>query len=138
MNQIVSGLHQGRLPRIPSKTTVTKIIHDRFGLSYRAFNSAKLRMYQAKFNEKRVWICRLLAQALSEDFLVVSIDESSFSTSQLARMKWQPKHSSEAELEQRHRERRVRDRVTAPASDPVFMSGAEPGSPHDQSPSAHA
>ena len=81
MSQIVRGLHQGHLPRIPSRSTVTKVLHDRFGLSYRAFNPVKLRQYQAKFNDKRLWICRLLAQILSEDYLVVSIDESSFSTS---------------------------------------------------------
>ena len=80
VQQVMCKLRGSDLFRIPAKTTVTKIIHDRFGLSYRAFNSAKLRMNQQKFNDKRLWICRLLAQTLSEDYLVVSIDESSFST----------------------------------------------------------
>ena len=78
---VVHRLHAIGLPKVPSKSTVEKIMHDRFHLSYRSFNSAKLRLYQTKFNEKRVWIFRLLAKVLSEDFLVVSIDESSFTTS---------------------------------------------------------
>ena len=103
MNTIVSRLYHHDLPRIPSRSTVVKILHDRFGLSHRAFNSVKLRQYQTKFAAKRLWLCRLLVQVLSDNFLVVSIDESSFSTRQTTRKKWMPTLSSELLLEERHR-----------------------------------
>ena len=112
MSKIISRLHRRQLPKLPSRPTVVKILHDRFGLNYRTFNSAKLRFYQSRFNDKRRWICRLLAQTLSEDFLVISIDESSFSTSQLSKRRWQ----SELILEQRHRELDRRARQLPPPS----------------------
>ena len=99
-------LYRRGLPRVPFGNTVVKILHDRFGLNWRAFNTARLHFYQARFNDKRMWVARLLVQCLSEDYLVVSVDESSFSTSQMSRRRWQPKLHSELILEQRHRELR--------------------------------
>ena len=60
VNQIVGKLHHHNLPKIPSRPVIIKILHDRFGLSYRSFNSAKLHFYQSRFNDKRMWISRLL------------------------------------------------------------------------------
>ena len=138
MKQVVDGLHRRNLPKVPSASTVTRMLHDRFGLSHRAFDSARLRFFQTKFNDKRLWTCRLLAQTLSEDYLVVSVDESSFSTCQTSRSKWQPKLQSQLLLEERHRElrRRAREPLAAsPVSTGLDALEKSPCGPRRSSPS---
>jgi hypothetical protein len=41
------------------------------------------------YNEKRLWVCRLLAQFMIEDAVIISLDESNFKHSALPRKQWQ-------------------------------------------------
>jgi len=63
---------------VPSKSTVRLILKRQFGMSYRAANAAKTKYNDTDFDEKRVWVSRLLAQFMMADVVIVSIDESSF------------------------------------------------------------
>jgi hypothetical protein len=85
---------QARLARVPSKSLLTRMVKREFGLSFKHFNTAKIRYNHAAFDEKRLWISRLLTFLLSQDAVVVSIDESSFSTKIASNFRWQPKCTS--------------------------------------------
>ena len=50
----------------------------KFGMRFRAANAAKIKYNDTDFDEKRVWVSRLLAQFMMADVLIISIDESSF------------------------------------------------------------
>jgi hypothetical protein len=51
---------------------------DHFGLSHRRLEGRDLRFNDVRFNPKRLWFCRVLAQILLDDVIVINIDESSF------------------------------------------------------------
>ena len=46
---------------VPSKSTIRLILLRKFGMSYRAANAAKTKYNDTDFDEKRVWVSRLLA-----------------------------------------------------------------------------
>ena len=64
--------------RVPSKSSVCKILKEKFGMSYRGANAANIKYNDTSFDEKRGWVSRLLAQFMMADVVIVSIDESSF------------------------------------------------------------
>ena len=41
------------------------------------------------FDEKRLWGCRLLAQFLADNALIISVDESNFRHDNIKEYKWQ-------------------------------------------------
>ena len=47
-------------------------------MRFRAVNAAKIKYNDTDFDEKRLWVSRLLAQFMMADVLILSIDESSF------------------------------------------------------------
>ena len=49
-----------------------------FHLRYKFFDTAKIKYMDPAYNDKRMWISRLLAQFLHEGMVVISIDESGF------------------------------------------------------------
>lgn len=70
---------------VPSITTLHKILADKFHLKYGPLEQANLKYRDPTFNEKRLWISRLLAQFMFEDTLIVSVDESNFRSDRLAK-----------------------------------------------------
>lgn len=63
---------------MPSKSSIRSILIRKFGMSFRAANAAKIKYNDTDFDEKRVWVSRLLAQFMMAEVVIVSIDESSF------------------------------------------------------------
>jgi len=93
-SNVLARLSQRQFSPLPSATTVQRLLRESFGLSYRPFDSAKLRFSQRLYDPKRQAICRYLATLLIEDALIVCVDESAFSTRQTTRWRWQPMSSS--------------------------------------------
>ena len=52
-------------------------------------NAANIKYNDSDYDEKRVWISRLLAQFMKADVLIVSIDESSFKQEGIPNRYWQ-------------------------------------------------
>ena len=44
------------------------------------------------FDEKRIWVSRLLAQFIMDNVVIISIDESGFQSGYGPGMKWQPQY----------------------------------------------
>jgi hypothetical protein len=66
------------LPRCPCVSTVRKMLIRDFQLRFRAANAANIKYNDVGFDDKRVWVSRLLAQFMLSGVIIVSIDESSF------------------------------------------------------------
>ncbi|CDW90737.1 UNKNOWN [Stylonychia lemnae] len=84
--------HQNELPvevHIPSKNTLLKILNETFHLRYGHLQAANLKYRDPTYNNKRLWISRLLGQFIHDDFLIVSIDESNFRSDSLPSMQWE-------------------------------------------------
>ena len=73
----------------PSVGKIRKILRDDFQLRYRVANAAKIKYNDVSFDDKRVWVSRLLAQFMITDVIIVSIDESSFKQEGVAKRFWQ-------------------------------------------------
>jgi len=89
MSNIVAKLSaDGPANCIPSATAVRKILREKFGLKYRAANAANTKYNDTTYDEKRLWVSRLLAQFLMADVVVISIDESSFKQEGIRHRYW--------------------------------------------------
>jgi hypothetical protein len=58
---VICALQQSYAGRIPGRTTLALILKREFQLSFRSYNPARVKMCSSRFNEKRLWIARLLA-----------------------------------------------------------------------------
>lgn len=74
---------------VPSAFVVHQILRQRLYLQKSTFDTANFRYNDPTFNEKRLWISRLLAQFLFEDALIITVDESHFRTDQVTAKQWQ-------------------------------------------------
>lgn len=75
--------------QVPSIVTICKIIKERFNLKYKKLDKANTKYRDDTFNDKRVWISRLMAQFLMEDAIIICIDESNFRHDALPGKQWQ-------------------------------------------------
>jgi hypothetical protein len=57
-------------------------------LKYGRLDKANVKYSEVHYNEKRLWICRLLAQLLLEDVIIISVDESNFRSEALPHLHW--------------------------------------------------
>jgi hypothetical protein len=64
--------------QVPSIVTLRKIMKDQFNLKFMRHDKANVRYRDSKYNPKRIWISRLVAQFLREDAIIISVDESNF------------------------------------------------------------
>jgi len=67
-------------------------------MSFRCANAANIKYNDTSYDEKRVWVSRLLAQFLMADVVIISIDESSFKQEGLPRRFWQASSKTTREL----------------------------------------
>jgi hypothetical protein len=75
---------------VPSSMVVRKIMRDTFHLKFKTLEKANLKYRDPLYNEKRLWVSRLLGQfILEEDTVIVSIDESNFRHDSLPSKQWQ-------------------------------------------------
>ena len=75
--------------KVPCESTLSKTLKEFFHLSFGSLMQASLKYNDPTFNEKRLWISRLLAQLLIDDVLIISIDESNFRSDSMPRKQWQ-------------------------------------------------
>ena len=73
----------------PCAKTLSKILNESFRLKYKHTDKSKLKYKDPTYNEKRLWVSRLLAQFLFEGVLIISIDESSFKSDVLNHKQWE-------------------------------------------------
>jgi len=75
--------------RAPSVSTLRRLLHRDYCLAYRPAPPSKVGYSDPSFNEKRLWVSRILAQLVLDDVLVVSVDESSFRANNISGKEWQ-------------------------------------------------
>ena len=75
--------------KVPSSFVIRQILREKMFLKYGRMNTANLKYKDPTYNEKRLWIARLLAQFLFEDTVIISVDESHFRSDTLPGMQWQ-------------------------------------------------
>jgi len=98
------------------------ILREKFGLKYRAANAANTKYNDTTYDEKRLWVSRLLAQFLLADVIVISIDESSFKQEGIRHRYWQ---ASSSTIKQLYRQNRVMSRNQTELRDPKADESAE-------------
>ena len=77
------------LKLVPGLSTIKKIIKRTFHLKYASLNKANLKYRDPTYNEKRLWVSRLLTQFMFEEAIIISIDESNFRSDSVPNKQWQ-------------------------------------------------
>jgi hypothetical protein len=93
-NITVAKVHsylQERLPKeeVPCRTSVKHILKSTFHFKYAALNKANTKYKDSTYNEKRLWISRLLTQFMIEDAMIISVDDSNFRSDAFPSKSWQ-------------------------------------------------
>ena len=73
---------------MPSTTSIRAILRKHFHLKFKASNASMVRYLDPTYNEKRLWVSRLLAQFHKENAVIISIDESNFRVDSFPKRKW--------------------------------------------------
>ena len=68
---------------VPALSTLRRMLRRHFHLKYGSYDKANVKYRDSTYNEKRLWTSRLLAQFLSEDALIISVDESNIRSDRL-------------------------------------------------------
>lgn len=68
---------------------ISHILKNDFGLRYKHFDGALIKYKDPQFDEKRLWVSRILAQFIGDDALIISIDESNFRNDNIRQWRWQ-------------------------------------------------
>lgn len=74
--------------KVPSATVIKQILHEKLFLRKATMQTSTLRYKDPTYNEKRLWISRLLAQFMFEDALIITVDESHFRSDQVVAKQW--------------------------------------------------
>ena len=74
---------------VPGKFTLNNIMKNIFHLKYSRLNKANTKYRDPTYNEKRQWVSRLLTQFMSEDAIIISVDESNFRSDAFPPKQWQ-------------------------------------------------
>ena len=114
------------LATVPSESTISRILHQGLGYVKRNFCPAVVKYNCSDFDEKRKRICREIGLSLAfGDDVVLCIDESSFSTHNYSKKKWQESHAfkkRQQDLEYQREVERVRQLVKQEATEPLGPS----------------
>ena len=73
---------------MPSETSINTILHKHFHLKFKSSKASMIRYLDPTYNEKRLWVSRLLAQFHKENAVIISIDESNFRVDSFPKRKW--------------------------------------------------
>ena len=74
---------------VPSSVVLRKMMKETFSLKYASLEKKNLKYRDPTYNEKRLWVSRLLGQFITEGAIIVSIDESNFKHDALPNKQWQ-------------------------------------------------
>ena len=83
-----ANIPQG-MNKAPTLQTIHAALKKHFFLTYSKFKTASLKYRDPTFDQKRLWVCRLLSQFLLDDALIISIDETGFRSDTTQHKKWQ-------------------------------------------------
>lgn len=72
----------------PSIGTLSVIIRSSFCLNFNKFSPANARYKDPRYDEKRLWVSRLLTYMLMNKMVIVSIDESNFRSRMTNGYRW--------------------------------------------------
>ena len=61
------------MPTIP---ILHDIVHNKFNLKFGSLKTTTLKYFEGTYEEKRIWVSRLLAQFHMDNAMIISIDES--------------------------------------------------------------
>jgi len=80
-----------QVPDIPAPCieTLSGILRKIFHLRYHKFNPANFKYRDPTFDEKRLWVSRILGQLSSQGWLVISVDESNFRSDTVNHRQWE-------------------------------------------------
>ncbi len=87
IQQHVNSSHPNK--RYFGKRTIWEALHKNFGLKFRKFNQKGQKYEDVEFEERRIWVSRLLGAFTMEETLIISIDESSFREGSNVQKQWQ-------------------------------------------------
>lgn len=73
---------------VPSGSTILRILKETFHLKFGKASNSNPKYRDPTYNEKRLWVSRLLAQFLLEDAVVISVDESNFRSDHYPAKQW--------------------------------------------------
>ena len=63
---------------VVSEPSLGRILRTKFKLKFKKLEKANVKYSDPSYNEKRLWVSKLLAQFLAEEFVIISVDESNF------------------------------------------------------------
>ena len=75
--------------QVPCVRVIRKIMQERFNLKYCRLDKANIKYRDPQYNEKRMWVSRIMAQFILEEVVIISIDESNFRHDSLPLKQWQ-------------------------------------------------
>jgi hypothetical protein len=80
IQQVRSYIAESQIPglKVPCKETVSMILKEQFLLRHVKYDGAIARYRDPLYNDRRIWLARILTQLICEDVLIVSIDETHF------------------------------------------------------------
>jgi hypothetical protein len=64
--------------KVPCKEVVSRLLKENLNLRFANFDGQNIKYRDPSYNEKRLWICRLMVQLYKDEVLLISIDESHF------------------------------------------------------------
>ena len=61
---------------------------EKFKLKFKKLDKANTKYRDTDFNEKRLWVSRIMAQFIKEETIIICIDESNFRHDTLPSKQW--------------------------------------------------
>ena len=93
IKQIREYIGQAQIPnlKVPGKDTVSMILKEKFLLRHVKYDGSIARYRDPLYNDRRIWLARIMTQLICEDVLIVSIDETHFRSDIAMKKRWQVK-----------------------------------------------
>ena len=83
---------QSKLPlhiKAPAFSTLSQILREVFHQQFKKEDLACVRYRDSIYNQKRLWISRIVAQLMSDNVVILSVDESNIRSDALREKQWQ-------------------------------------------------
>ena len=74
--------------KVPCARTLCQILKRTFSLRYRKANPSKFKYRDPTYNQKRLYVSRLLAQFLHDEVVILSVDECNLRSDVLNNKQW--------------------------------------------------
>ena len=77
--------------KVPGRNVVSRILKEKFLLRHVKYDGSIARYRDPLYNDRRIWLSRLMTQLICEDVLIISIDETHFRSDTALDKRWQVK-----------------------------------------------